>query len=97
MRKKTWMAALLLGAGLGGAAAAHAKATTATGVPAPSPMTCTDPLVLGGADSCKDEGTWYEYAKADCAARGATAVVILSYFDSCGAGLWRDVKYECCD
>lgn len=62
--------------------------------PSPSPGVCTTSLD-GGPSSCKSSSTWKEYASQYCADKGQT-LTNLSFGESCGADLYREMKYECC-
>ena len=99
MKQQLLIVGLIMSAGVVGLAAAagtQRPAPTIDPPPVVAAMTCTDPLVMGGPTSCKDTTTWYEYAKADCAARGYTTVTILGYSTSCGGSSYSYVKYQCC-
>ena len=62
--------------------------------PLPPPSNCTIQS-QGSSSSCKDAGTWKQYAGEACQAAGTT-LTDYSPYEDCGEGGYRYVKYTCC-
>lgn len=82
-------------------ASAPSEASVAAKLAAPAPIDLDSAAqacktdVMGSDSSCKDAATWKQYSYEACKSAGLE-LNAYSPYDSCGEGLYRYVKYECC-